>query len=175
MFNAIVFAAAVLLALLAGYVVTRPNIFRVERKIIIKAAPEDVFSIVNDFRQWDSWSPWSKRDPDMNKALSGPPTGKGAIYEWDGNKHVGKGRMEILEAIPSSSIRIKLDFLSPFKAHNTVEFTLQPEGGNTVVTWAMFGPNTVMARLMGLFFSMDRMVGKDFETGLASLKDIAEA
>ena len=111
----------------------------------------------------------------MTTALSGAKTGKGAIYEWSGNKQVGTGRMEIIDSIPHSRTIIKLDFLKPFEAHNTVEFLTIEKGGNTVVTWAMFGPNTFMSKAMSLFFSMDKMVGTDFEAGLASLKEIAEA
>ncbi len=175
MLNGILAVVAILMVALVAYVLTRPAHFRVERSILIKAEAEDVFQIISDLRQWDAWSPWSRRDPQMKKTLSGAEFGPGAVYAWDGDKRVGKGRMEITAAEPHRLVRIKLDFLSPFEAHNTVEFTLQPQGGDTRVTWAMFGPNTLMSKVMGLFMSMEKMVGPDFETGLASLKGIAEA
>lgn len=148
--------------------------FRVERSALINAPPAKIAAILADFRRWPEWSPWEAKDPAMQRTLSGPPGGRGAAYEWRGNRQVGHGRMEILDA-SDAAVRIKLDFFSPFEAHNTAEYTLTPEGGGTRVTWAMSGPRTFMTRLMGLFMSMDRMVGPDFEAGLAKLKAIAES
>jgi hypothetical protein len=113
-------------------------------------------------------------DPAMKKQLSGAPTGVGSVYEWEGNSKVGKGRMEIIEATPPTSATVKLDFLKPFEAHNMAKFTLMPAGDSTDVTWRMYGPSPFVTKVMGVFFNMDKMVGKDFERGLASLKSSAE-
>jgi hypothetical protein len=164
----LVAVAAVLV--LAGM---KPDTFRVERATRIKAPPERIFGLINDFRQWTAWSPWEKMDPALKRSYSGSPSGKGAVYEWEGNKKVGKGRMEIVEAAPSR-LALKLDFLRPFEAHNTVVFTIQPQGDATLVTWAMQGPLPYIGKVMHVFMNMDRMVGKDFETGLANLKAAAE-
>jgi hypothetical protein len=169
----IVLAASV--AAFAAYVATRPASFRVQRQLEIKATPEELFEIINDLHRWDAWSPWAKRDPAMKTFHSGSAHGVGAIYEWEGNKQVGKGRMEIVGADPSSRTVIKLDFISPFEAHNTVEFLTQAKGGNTLVTWVIHGPMNFMSKAMSVFMSMDKMMGPDFEQGLASLKGIAEA
>jgi uncharacterized protein YndB with AHSA1/START domain len=165
---------AVLLAALLIYAATRPDTFRIERSIGIQATPEKVFALINDLRAWSRWSPWERKDPGMQRSFSGPDSGQGAAYGWEGNKNVGTGRMEIVEASPPSRIVIKLDFMKPFEAHNTVEFSVQPQGTATQVTWAMFGPMPYLSKLMTTFFSMDKMCGKDFEAGLAQLKVAAE-
>lgn len=174
MLKNIAIIVAVLIAAALIFAATRPDVFRVERSIDIKASPEKIFALINDLHSWTTWSPYEKKDPEMKRQHSGAASGKGAIYEWDGDKQVGKGRMEITESSPSSHVVIKLDFLSPFEAHNTAEFILQAQGDSTHVTWAMYGPATFISKLMGLFFSMDKMVGDDFEIGLANLKVIAE-
>lgn len=153
---------------------TKPDTFRVARTASINAAPEKIFPLMNDFRSFGSWSPYEKRDPEMKRSYSGPASGKGAVYAWDGNKNVGSGRMEILDSTPSSRIVIKLDFSRPFEAHNGVEFTLEPRGTSTTVGWTMEGPVPFMAKIVHVLVNMDRMVGGDFETGLANLKSIAE-
>ena len=165
---------AVLLAALLIYAATRPDTFRIERSIGIQATPEKVFALINDLRAWSRWSPWERKDPGMQRSFSGPDSGQRAAYAWEGNKNVGTGRMEIVEASPPSLIVIKLDFMKPFKAHNTVEFSVQPQGTATQVTWAMFGPMPYLSKLMTTFFSMDKMCGKDFEAGLSQLKAAAE-
>jgi uncharacterized protein YndB with AHSA1/START domain len=165
---------AVLLAALLIYAATRPDSFRVERSIGIQATPEKVFALINDLRAWSRWSPWERKDPGMQRSFSGPDSGQGAAYGWEGNKNVGTGRMEIVEVSPPNRIVIKLDFMKPFEAHNTVEFSVQPQGAATQVTWAMFGPMPYLSKLMTTFFSMDKMCGKDFEAGLAQLKTAAE-
>jgi uncharacterized protein YndB with AHSA1/START domain len=165
---------AVLLAALLIYAATRPDTFRIERSIGIQATPEKVFALINDLRAWSRWSPWERKDPGMQRSFSGPDSGQGAAYGWEGNKNVGTGRMEIVETSPPSRIVIKLDFMKPFEAHNTVEFSVQPQGTATQVTWAMFGPMPYLSKLMTTFFSMDKMCGKDFEAGLAQLKVAAE-
>ena len=170
MFAIIVLIVVGLIAALLVYASTRPDRFSVQRKISIDASPEKVFPLINDFQQWGYWSPWATRDPSMSQSFSGPARGEGAIYARSGNNKVGSGRMEIIESVPSSLIRIQLDFTRPFKAYNVSEFALAAEGEATAVTWTMSGPANFITKLMGLFVSMDRMVGKDFERGLSSLK-----
>ena len=160
--------AIALVALLATAAM-RPGHFRIERSTSAAAAPGKVFALVNDFRHWPQWSPWENKDPPMKKTLSGAAAGPGAIYEWEGNNQVGKGRMEITDSSPDARVLIKLDFHKPFEAHNTAEFTIAADGAGSRVTWAMYGPQPFMARLMGIFFSMEKMVGRDFEAGLAKL------
>jgi len=152
----------------------KPDTFRVQRAASIKAPPEKIFPLINDLHAWGAWSPYEKKDPNMQRSYSGAPSGKGAIYAWDGDKNVGKGRMEITESSPSSKILIQLDFFSPFEAHNMAEFTLVPQGDATSVTWTMDGPAPFISKLMQVVFNMDRMIGKDFEEGLANLKSLTE-
>jgi uncharacterized protein YndB with AHSA1/START domain len=153
---------------------TRPDTFRVERTATIKAPPERIFPLINDFQRWGAWSPFEKKDPAMKRTLSGAPSGSGAVYEWDGNKEIGQGRMEIVESVPPSRVTLKLDFTRPFKAHNIVDFTLEPRGDSTQVTWAIHGPSPFISKVMGIVFNMDKMIGKDFEAGLAALKSVSE-
>ena len=162
------------LAVLA-YAASRPDEFRIERRTRIKAGPDKIFPLLNDFKRWPIWSPWEKMDPNLTRRYSGAESGQGAVYDWEGNKKVGKGRMEIRKVVPPSSVVITLDFMEPWAAHNTAEFTLTPAAGATDVVWAMQGPNLFMTKLMGVFMSMDKMVGKDFERGLANLKQAAES
>ena len=152
----------------------RPDRFRIERSIRIDAPREALFAVVSDLRQFDGWSPWAALDPDMRKTFSGAPSGVGAVYEWQGNGKVGQGRMEIIDAVEPARVVIKLDFLKPFEAHNTAEYLLAADGEGTMFTWAMHGPNSFMSKFMSLFFSMDKMVGAQFEQGLSSLKALAE-
>lgn len=174
MFKIIAIAIVVLIAGLLAYAATRPDTFRVERTVSIQAPPEKIFPLINDFHSWGSWSPYEKLDPTMKKTYSGAESGQGAVYEWAGNNKAGSGRMEIVETMPPSQVQIKLDFSKPFEAHNTTEFTLEPQGNATNVTWAMHGPSPFMTKVMSIFMSMDSLVGKDFETGLANLKALAE-
>ena len=174
MLTYVLIALAAVIAALLAYAATRPDVFRVERSASINAPPEKIFALINDYRNWPSWSPYEKLDPAMQRRLSGAASGQGAVYEWEGNKKIGKGRMEILESSPSSRITIKLDFFAPFEAHNTAVFTLRPNGGATDVTWAMHGPAPFMAKLMGVVMNMDKMVGGQFAEGLANMKAVAE-
>ncbi len=174
MLYTIVAIAVCALAALLVYAATRPDAFRIERNIVIQAPPDKVFALIDNFRQWPLWSPWEGLDPALKRQYEGPDAGRGTIYSWEGNNQVGSGRMEILESTPSTLVRIKLDFFKPFEAHNTAEFTLEAQGSTTRVVWAMFGPNPYMAKLMQLFFSMERMVGGQFEQGLAQMKAAAE-
>jgi hypothetical protein len=166
--------AGILLAAILGYAATRPDAFRVERAKSIQAPPEKIFDLINDFHRWASWSPWEKLDPAMNKTFSGAASGKGAVYAWAGNSKAGEGRMEITDTSPGSKVTIKLDFLKPFEGHNTAEFMLEAQGEFTNVTWAMFGPVPYVMKVMTIFFSMDKLAGKDFEAGLTNMKAIAE-
>lgn len=156
------------------YAATKPDSFRVQRAISIKAPPEKIFAILNDFRRWGAWSPWEKLDPELKRTYSGAESGPGAVYEWEGNRKVGAGRMEITDGPPPSRVAIKLDFIRPFEAHNTAEFALEPKGDLTTVTWTMHGRNIFIGKVMSVFVDMDKMVGKDFEKGLANLKAAAE-
>ena len=174
MIKTIAFVVVVLLAAILIYAATKPDTFRIERSTSIKAPPEKIFVLINDFHQWESWSPWEKIDPALKRTYGGAGGGKGAIYEWNGNKDIGHGRMEIIESVPSSKVALKLDFIKPFEAHNTVEFKLQTHGDATTVTQTMYGPSPYIAKLMGVFFSMEKMVGEKYEEGLANLKVIAE-
>ena len=169
--------AAVLLVAIAAILVLaamKPDTFRVERTASIKAPPEKIFPLISDFDNWGAWSPYEKKDPNMKRTRSGAANGKGAVYAWDGDKNVGKGRMEIAEASPPSKVSLKLDFERPFEAHNIVNFTMESKGDTTSVTWAMQGPVPCMAKIVHVVFNMDRMVGRDFEAGLANLKMLVE-
>jgi hypothetical protein len=174
MLKIILIIVVILAIALTAYIVTRPDSFSVQRSTSIKAAPEKVFALVNDFHNWGAWSPWEKMDPALKRTYSGTTAGKGTIYEWSGNAKVGTGRMEITESSVPSRIDIKLDFLKPFEAHNVAEFTFEVKGDTTNVTWIMHGPNQFMSKIMGLFMSMDKMIGREFETGLANMKAAAE-
>jgi len=175
MLKKILIVVVVLIGALLAYAATRPDTFRVERVATIKAPPEKVFALINDLRRWESWSPWEKKDPAMRRSFGGDATsGRGAAYAWEGNSDVGQGRMEIAESVAPSRVRIRLDFVKPFEAHNIVDFTLEPKGEATNVTWAIHGPSPYISKLVGVFYNMDTMIGKDFEAGLASLKTVAE-
>jgi carbon monoxide dehydrogenase subunit G len=164
----------VLIGAVLAFAAAQPDSFRVRRAADIKAPPEKIFPLINDFSRWGAWSPYEKKDPAMKRSFSGPPAGKGAVYAWEGNKDVGQGRMEIAEAAAPSRVQLKLDFVKPFEAHNRVDFTLEPKDGATRVTWDMQGPMPFISKVICLFVDMDRMVGADFEAGLANLKSIAE-
>jgi uncharacterized protein YndB with AHSA1/START domain len=169
--------AIIIAVVIAGVLIlaaTKPDTFKFERKASIKAPPEKVFPILNDFKQWGAWSPWEKKDPAMKRNFGATTSGKGATYAWEGNKDVGTGNMEIAESVPSSKLTVKLNFEKPFKANNIVNFTLTPANGGTDVTWSMEGQCNFMSKIMQVFVSMDKMVGPDFEAGLANLKAAAE-
>jgi hypothetical protein len=174
MFKIIAIIVAVLIAGVLILAATKPDTFRVQRGTSIKAPPEKIFALINDFKRWGAWSPWEKKDPAMTRTFGAATSGKGAVYAWEGNKDVGQGSMEIAESVPSSKLTLKLDFLKPFEAHNIVDFTLESKGDSTNVTWAMQGDTPYFAKIIHVFINMDRMVGKDFEAGLANLKAAAE-
>lgn len=174
MLKTIAVGVAAVVAGVLAYAATRPDSFRVERSIRIAAAPEKIYPLIEDLHRWQAWSPYEAKDPAMQRTLSGAESGKGAVYAWDGDKNVGKGRMEVVDTAPPSRVTIKLDFERPFEAHNRVDFTLVPAGAETDVTWAMQGPNPYVAKLMGLVLDMDQMIGGDFAVGLANLEREAE-
>jgi len=177
MLDIIAIVAVILAIAIAAILVlaaTKPNTLRVQRAIDIKAPAEKIFPLISDFHQWRSWSPYETKDPAMKRTYNGTDSGKGAAYAWDGDKKVGSGRMEILEASAPQKIVIKLDFFTPFEGHNTAEFTMLPQGNGTHVTWVMYGPANFMSRLIQVFMNLDNMIGKDFEAGLANLKKLTE-
>jgi hypothetical protein len=152
-----------------------PEHYVVEREQRIHASPAAVQERIVDFRRWQAWSPWEDVDPALRRSYSGAPSGVGAVYEWEGNRKAGKGRMEITSVEPDRSVAVDLQFLKPFKARNVTTFTTEPQGDDTLVRWSMTGPRTFMTRVMGIFSSMDKMIGPDFEKGLDRLKADAEA
>jgi uncharacterized protein YndB with AHSA1/START domain len=164
---------ALVIAAILVFAASKPDAFRIQRSAAISAPPEKIFPHLNDLRAHHAWSPFEK-DPAMKRTHSGAPSGKGAIYEWEGNREVGKGRIAITESVPSSRLVMALDMFTPFEAHNTVEYTLAPAGNATNVTWSMHGKQPFMAKLMSTFINCDKMVGSQFEQGLAKLKAIAE-
>lgn len=174
---ALIVAAIVVAVLVTAALM--PDTFRVERSALIQAPPQRIFEQINDFQRWRAWSPYEKLDPAMTRQIDGAAQGVGATYRWDGNDKAGAGRMEIVQARPgsnvtASTVTIQLDFSRPMEAHNVAEFTLVPEGDATRVTWSMHGPQPYLGKLFGLVFNLDRMIGKDFEEGLANLKRISE-
>jgi uncharacterized protein YndB with AHSA1/START domain len=177
MFEIVAVIAVIVALAIAGVLILasrKPDTLRVQRATSIKAAPEKIFPLIEDFHRWQSWSPYETRDPALQRSFSGAERGKGAVYAWNGNKNVGSGRMEILDAPPPGKVVIKLDFLKPFEAHNTAEFTLLPQGDTTTVTWLMHGPASLISKVMQVFVNMDDMIGKDFAAGLANLKRVTE-
>jgi uncharacterized protein YndB with AHSA1/START domain len=165
----IVVAAVLVLAAM------RPDTFEIRRSVSITAPPERIFPLIADFHRWSAWSPFEKLDPAMTRTFGGAASGKGAAYVWDGNRKAGQGRMEIIDAVPASGVTIAIDFMRPFKASNVVDFTLERQGDATTVTWAMRGSVPYPAKIMHLVANVDRMLGRDFDTGLAKLKRLAES
>ena len=170
----ILIVVAVIIVVLVVIVALQSKEYRVARSTTMSAPPLAVFAQVNDFHKWKPWNPWGKIDPAMKQAYEGAPAGTGAVYTWVGNKEVGEGRMAIVESRPSDLIRIKMEFFKPFAGISTAEFTFKPEGNQTAVTWSMTGENNFMAKAMHLFMSMDKMIGGQFEKGLAAMKSIVE-
>jgi uncharacterized protein YndB with AHSA1/START domain len=166
--------AVVSIAGVLAFAATKPDTFRVQRAASIKAPPEKIFPLLNDLHNFASWSPYEKKDPAMKRTHSGSPSGKGAVYEWDGDKNVGRGRLAIADSSPPSRVTLDLDMLAPLRAHNIVEFTLEPKGDSNTVTWAMNGQVPYVAKIVHVFLNVDKMVGDDFEAGLANLKAVAE-
>ena len=174
MLTSVLIVTALLIAGVLIYAASRPDTLRVARSANIKAPPEQIFALINDYRHWTSWSPYEKKDPDMKRTFRGAASGKGAIYEFEGDKNAGAGRLEIVETSAPTRAAITLDMYRPCTGHNLIEFTLTPIGNSTNVTWAMQGHNAFMAKVFGIFFNFDKMIGGDFESGLAAMKHAAE-
>ena len=161
------------IAIVLGLAAMQPSGFSVKREIAIKAGPEKIMPYLADFHQWPAWSPWEKIDPNMKRTHSGAPSGKGAMYAWEGNGDVGSGKMEIVD-MSERRLDIKLDFMAPMESSNKTEFVLTPNGDGTTVTWTMSGPMNFLSKIMSVFMDMDAMIGPDFEKGLNNLKAAAE-
>lgn len=170
----ILIALAAIIVIFVIVVSLRPAEFKVARSATIAAPPAAVFEQVNDLQKWKSWSPWEKIDPAMKQTYEGPPAGTGASSSWVGNNQVGEGKMTITESRPNELVKFKLDFLKPFAGTSTAEFTFKPEGNQTVVTWSMTGQNNFVAKAVSLFMDCDKMVGGNFEQGLAGMKSVVE-
>ncbi|MEA3134164.1 MAG: hypothetical protein QOG17_2010 [Gammaproteobacteria bacterium] len=174
MFKIIAIVVIVGIAAFLAYVATKPDALRIERSQLVKATPETVFALIDDLHRFNSWNPFALIDPSLKIVYSGPASGKGAAYDWDGTGKAGKGHMEITDSASPSEVAMRLEFEKPFAAKNNVTFTLAPDGSATKVTWAMSGQNNYVQKLMGTLFNMDGMVGGEFAKGLANLKAIAE-
>ena len=170
----IVIIVAVLIAAILAFAASKPKTFHVRRSVTIKASPEKIFALVNDFHNWTGWAPQDKEDPTMTRTYSGAAKGKDAISDWDSTGSAGKGRMTITESVPNKMISINVDFVKPFEAHNVNEFTLEPAGTSTNVTWTMNGTNLYIMKIMSVFRNMDSVIGRHFESGLDNLKTFAE-
>jgi len=168
---------ALIVLAIAGFCIVaamQPNEVKVTRSTVIAAPPEKVFEQVNDFKNWPNWSPWEKLDPEMKKTISPSSSGKGASYHWVGNDQVGEGRMTIAESHPSGHIKIDLEFIKPWEQKSVTDFSFKPEGDKTNVTWTMSMQNNFIGKAFGLLMDMDKMLGSDFEKGLAQMKSVAE-
>lgn len=174
MIKIILLVLAVLLVVLIVVIATRPATFSISRSTVISVPPAVVFNHVNDFRKWEDWSPWAKLDPNSSAVFEGPETGQGAIFKWSGNNKVGEGRQEIVESRAAELVRIKLDFVRPFVANNDVEFQLSPDSSGTLATWTMSGKNNFMGKAFSLVMDCEKMLGPQFEEGLANLKRVSE-
>jgi hypothetical protein len=169
--------AAVVLVLIVGILglaAMKPDIMFVSRSAVIDAPPEVVYGYLAELRKWEKWSPWDERDPDLVRTYSGAASGLGAVYEWAGNRDVGKGRMAIIYAAEPSRLNIQLDFIEPFASTFETQFGVLPEGEGSRVTWTMHGENSFLSKLMSVFMDMESMIGKDFERGLGQLKQVVE-
>jgi hypothetical protein len=166
----ILIGLTVIVAGLVVIVAMQPTDFCISRSATILAPASTLFEEVNDFHKWEAWSPWARLDPTAKNSYEGAPSGVGAIYRWVGNNQVGQGSMTLMESRPDNLIRIKLEFLKPFQATHTAEFTFKPSGDQTVVTWSMSGKNNFAAKVVVLLMNCDRMVGTQFEQGLENLK-----
>ncbi len=174
MFTTFLIVLAVIVIVFLVAVALRPSEFRVTRTARIAATPATLFDQINDFHKWEAWSPWAKLDPAARNSFEGKSAGTGAAFAWSGNSKVGEGRMTITESRPSELVQLRLEFMKPFKATNTAAFTFKPEGDQTVVAWSMAGQYNFLSKANRLFMNCDKMVGGQFETGLANLKQLSE-
>lgn len=175
MLDIILILAAIAVVTFLIVAAMQPPDFRVTRTGTISAPASAVFDHVNDLQKWDAWSPWAKLDPEAKNSFEGPTSGTGAIMRWAGNNKVGQGSMTITESRPDEFIHFKLDFIKPFAATNTAEFTFNDENNQTTVTWTMYGKNNFKSKVIGLIMNCEKMVGGQFEQGLAALKSVVEA
>lgn len=175
MFKIIALIIVALIAVVLILAAMKPDVFRVQRTVFIKAAPEKIFPHLNDFHSFTKWSPYENKDPNMKRTFSGSPAGVGAVYKFEGDRNAGAGKLAIIESTFPQKVAMTLEFFKPFKANNVVEFTLVQKGDVAEAVWSMHGPVTYTAKIMHVFFNMDSMVGKDFEVGLKNLKRISEA
>ena len=175
MITTIITSTVIIGAAFAAIVASRPSEFRITRSAVAAADPATVFAQVNDVRRFQDWSPWAKRDPQATMTFEGPSAGEGAAFSWSGNSQVGQGAMTVTDSRPNERVQFRLDFVKPMKATNTAEFTFEPTAEGTRVTWSMYGQSRFMCKAIGMFMNMDKMVGGDFEKGLADLKRIVEA
>lgn len=174
MLKTIAFAIAVLIGGVLIYAANKPDTFSVQRSIAVQAPPEKIFPLIHDFKQWPNWSPYEGKDPAMKRSYGPVTAGVGATYAWAGNKDVGRGDMKISGATPPTALTLQLHFIEPFEGHNQVDFKIDPEGGQSKLSWIMNGPAPFPTKLMSMFIDMDKMIGKDFEVGLANIKALAE-
>jgi hypothetical protein len=170
MISKILIGLAAIVLIFVVVVATRPSDFKVERKAVIPAPAAVVFAQVNDMHKWQTWSPWAKMDPNAKISYEGPEAGIGSAFSWAGNSEIGEGKMTVTESHPNDLVRFKLEFIKPFAGTNEALFTFQPKGNDTEVTWAMTGKNNFLMKAIGLFLDCDKMVGPQFEQGLANLK-----
>lgn len=174
MLKKILIVVVVLLLIVVGLAMTKADTFSLQRETTINAPREKVFALINDFHEWGKWSAWEKLDPNMKRTFGGAPSGPGSTYAWEGNSDAGAGQMEITSSTAPSKVEIKLDFTKPFESHNITEFTIDSTAAGTHVVWNMHGPNPFISKIMSVFVSVDKLVGPDFEKGLASMKTEAE-
>lgn len=174
MFKKILLGLVCIVAILVNLIAFQPSKYTVTRSITIAASPATVFPLVDDFHQWAKWSPWEEKDPAMKRIFEGPNAGTGAIYRWEGNDDVGQGSMTITESKPSEQILINLQFLKPMESECRTEFTFKPQDQGTMVTWTMTGENNFVGKAFSLFMNLEKMIGDDFEKGLAKMKETAE-
>jgi len=174
MLKKILIALAAAVAIFIGVVTFQPAEFSITRSAVIEAPPAKVFPYVNDFSKWGAWSPWEKIDPAMKRTFEGPKAGVGAMYSWEGDKNVGSGKMTITDSKAFETVKIKLEFFKPMEGVNPTEFTFQPEGKGTKIVWTMSGTNKFISKAFCMFMDMDKMVGGDFDKGLAAMKAVVE-
>jgi hypothetical protein len=174
MFKKMLLGLGALILVFVLVVALQPGGYRVTRMATVPAPPIDVFNQVNDFHQWDAWSPWARLDPAVKNTFQGPSNGVGSVFGWSGNDKVGEGRMTLTESRPAELVRIRLEFIKPFASVCDTEFTFRPEGPGTAVTWTMTGQNNFVGKAFCLFMNMDKTVGGDFDRGLANLKTVLQ-
>lgn len=174
MFKKIAIGVLAVIAVVVVLAMRQPDTFMITRTATVAAPPTVVHAYLNDFHEWSKWSPWEKLDPAMQRTFDGPQSGVGASYSWSGNSEAGAGKMVIKESVPGEKVGINLDFIKPFESRTITEFTLEPDGAGTNITWTMSGANAFLNKVMGVFVNIDKMVGPDFEKGLASIKTLAE-